>query len=132
MKVQLNQRIVEVEPRRIMDVAELKRRMADGALLYWTMVHPKHAVLYDPSTDKVAQLAFFSPLWGLQRGNQIRHDRYDGIYQVFVPTTPAREKHRHADKRVNDEKEMFSQSAAPKASTHVVADVNSIQFEPSI
>lgn len=89
LKVQLNDEVFDLEPCRIQDVSELKRRMANGALLYWTMLRPAHAVLVDPAQRTVAQLNFFKPLWGLERSKQIRHDRYDGIYQVFVPTSLA-------------------------------------------
>jgi len=125
MDFKLNDQVLEFEPRRIMDVATLKQRMAKGALLYWTMVKPAHAVLYDPTTNKVAQLAFFSKLWGLQRGNLIRHDRYEGIYQVFVPTTPARERNRIDVLQKGNSDELFSQSAP-------AGSVETINFEPNI
>jgi hypothetical protein len=132
VQFKLNTRLVEIEPQRIMNVAELQRRMSNGAVVYWTMVKPAHAVLYDPSTDTVAQIAFFSKLWGLQRGDRIRHDHYDGIYQVFVPTTPSREKHSVAEKVANEGDTPFAHSSPVKLTPDVIVDVGSVQFVPSI
>ena len=89
MRWRLNDTDYELAPGRIKNVSELTSRMARGALLYWTMLPPAHAVLLDPATRTVSQLAFFRPLWGLQRSNQIRHDRHEGSYQVLVSTAPA-------------------------------------------
>lgn len=121
---------VELEPFVVKDAAELKSRMAKGALLYWTMVRPAHAVLFDPEKKTVAQLAFFKPLWGLQRSKQIRHDRYDGIYQVFLPTTPALEKASAAQAEAEAADSLFAQSEPLVAPQTVL--VESVQFEPSI
>jgi len=133
MQAKLNDKVFDLEPRRIMDVAELKRRMANGALLYWTMIRPAHAVLLDPEKNTVAQLAFFSKLWGLQRGKQIRHDRHDGIYQVFVPTSPVLEKHQAASKAALEADTLFAQSE-PVSVGNAGCQTNddSVQFLPSI
>jgi hypothetical protein len=129
MRFRLNDKVVEYEPRRITDVAELKRRMANGALLYWTMVHPAHAVLFDPEKNTVAQLAFFKQLWGLQHGRKIRHDRYEGNYSVFVPTARAAEKECAAKARSALENTLFSQSE-PVVSSNDVSET--VEFDPSI
>ena len=92
MRWRLNDTEYELATHRIQNVTELKSRMAQGGLLYWTMLRPAHALLLDPQTGTLAQLAFFKPLWALQRSNQIRQDRHEGIYQVFVTTMPTLEK----------------------------------------
>lgn len=115
MRYRLNNAEYEVEPQRISDVAELKSRMARGGLLYWTMIRPAHALLVDPQTQRIARLAFFRPLWGLQRSNQIRHDRYDGIYQVLVPTAPALERDRAAAQAAAIEAPLTASGAVPGA-----------------
>jgi hypothetical protein len=129
MRFRLNDKVVEYEPRRITDVAELQRRMARGALLYWTMVRPKHAVLFDPEQQTVAQLGVFRELWSLQRSNKIRHDRYEGIYQVFVPTTKA-ESACAARLQADPSDTLFAQSAPAESAS--AAGVESILFNPSI
>jgi len=120
----LNDAEYELVAHRIANVTELRAHMAKGALLYWTMVRPAHALLLDPERRTVAQLAFFKPLWGLQRSRQIRQDRYDGIYQVFVPTAPATEPARAAQR---PETPRGGQLAPPTAADH-----EGPHFEPRI
>jgi hypothetical protein len=115
----------ELAPQRIADVAELKSRMARGELLYWTMIYPPHALLVDPEKRIVTRLAFFRPLWGLQRSRQIRHDRYDGTYQVFLPTTPALEEARARESSATIHAAACAGSATP-------ARGELPHFEPSI